>query len=599
MRFEAFNSGTYQSWSANFAAERSINLYPELREVPGGKGHVALFSTPGLEEFCVLPTAPVRGLWAGEGRLFAVAGSKLYEVFNGDPPTYVDKGDVGDDLQHTPAQIWPNGVQLMIVSAGKMYVHTGVEIIQPVFHTATGRVNSGGADVLRIYGDEFGSWMVGSRIVINDIGYTVATVVDKDNLTITGTTPTQYDKEYSIAPGGDATADGTLLVWHAGDLFFPTMVGHPINVSGTTRIVATYEDDHHIRLTTEAGSGPVLWYALPPVTARTGTFLDGYFIVAPADSKQFFFSASYDGKVWNPLEFSVKESYPDNISAIYSDHQELWVFGTHHSIEVWRNEGDPDAAGGFRRDPGAAIHCALVAPWSPCSLASGLHFLGGDTRGRIVAYRAQGFQPVRVSTHAVEQAWNSYETVWDAYGFTYIDQGHQYWVLNFQTADATWVYDMASQMWHERAHWDGSAFHKHRGRCHAYAFDRHLVGDHTTGQIYEMSHAFYDDDGAPIRRVRQAPHIQAEQNRVFSHKLQLELEITGTAPAVALDWSDDDGATFTAPRPRPPSISGAKKGRVIWRRLGSSRDRIYRVTISDPVKVAIADAFLTATPGTS
>jgi hypothetical protein len=230
-----------------------------------------------------------------------------------------------------------------------------------------------------------------------------------------------------------------------------------------------------------------------------------------------------------------------------------------------------------------------------------LHFLGGDTRGNTVAYRAQGFQPVRISTHAVEQIWRTYLSVWDCYGYGYVDGGHQFWVLNFQTANATWVYDVATQMWHERAYWNGTAFERHRGRCHAYAFDKHFIGDWQNGKVYEMKQGVYTDAGTAIHRVRQAPHIANEQKNVFHHMLQFDLEITGSAPSVTLDWSDDDTDTWTGTRTAAPSLPNKKRGRVIFNRLGMSRDRIYRVTITDNVKVAIVDALFNPalTPGTS
>lgn len=588
---------TYALSSPNLDSQRSINLYPEVVESGTGKSKLALRGTPGIHTWATLPTAPVRGLWAGENRLFAVGGDTLYEVSDAGAATSL--GDVGDDAQHTPVQIWPNGNQLMIVSAGLLYIHTGVDLIQPYFTTATGAVNTSGSDVTLTYGDDFDPTMEEGAIVINGVGYTVLDYVDRTHLTLTGSAGTQTDAPYSMAVGGDADASGDQLVWHAGDEFSQSMVGHPITVAGTAYTVESVEDAKHLTLTTTGpGTGPVRWWVLPPVTARTGTFLDGYFIANPPDSKLFYFSALNDGKKWDALEYSTKEGYPDNIAALYSDHEELWLFGTHKSIEVWRNEGDRDAAGGFRRDPGAFIHCALVAPWSVCSLASGLHFLGGDTSGRIVAYRAQGFQPVRVSNHAVEQAWNAYDTVWDAFAYTYTDEGHPFWVISFQTANATWVYDVSTQMWHERSYWNGTSYEKHRSRCYAFVFGKNLVGDHTNGKIYEMSTSFYDDDGATIRRQRTAPHISVEESRTFFHRLQLDLEVTTPSkPSVTLDWSNDDGVTWSAGQARAPSLATSKRGRVIWNRLGSGRDRIYRITITDQVQISIADAYLQASPG--
>src|SRR5262245_16772123 len=542
MQFENFVGPSYQSWSANVGNERAINLYAELAGSDGAKSKFAYFSTPGLQTFTTLPLSPIRGLWAGEERLFAAAGTGFYEVFA--DGSYNNRGTIADDADHSPVEIWPNGVQLLIVSAGHAYIDQG-------------DLPGGGGGVF----------------------------------------------EPLVANGaGTVNVSGTAVTWVSGDKFDATMAqdGNIINIDGVPYTVDAFVDETH--LTLEAGPASpltgVAYDAAYTLKARTGTFLDSYFIVNPPDSKLFDFLGSDKGTEWDQTEVSAKEAYPDNIAAIYSDHEELWLFGTHWSTEVWRNEGDADAAGGFRRDPGGFIHCGLVAPWSVASLASGLHFLGGDTRGRTVAYRAQGFQPVRVSTHAVEQIWSKYTRVSDAYAYAYVEEGHQFWVLNFITANATWVYDVSTQMWHERAWWNGTSFEKHRGRCHAFTFGKHFIGDHTNGKIYQMSHNFYDDFGGQIRRERWAPHIANEQRYVFHHRIYLDLEITGSAPSVTFDWSDDDGTTWSAAKTRTPVPSG-KKGRVIVNRLGSSRDRIYRVATSDAVKVAITDAYLDVSPGYS
>lgn len=534
MRFESFVGDSYQSWSSNVSASRAINLYPEVVESKGGKSRVVFHSTPGLTTWVTLPTAPVRGLWAGEDRLFAAAGTALYEVSVAGAATNI--GTIADDADHTPVQMFPNGQQLFIVSAGHAYLHDGLTLHEPRFSNGSGVVNTSGTTVTWVSGDKFDASMVGQPFVVNGVTYTVASITSPTVLELTTPAPVLTGQEYGAF-------------------------------------------------------GEV-------VTARTGCFLDSYFIANPPNSKLFYFSAPNNGLEWDPLEVSSKEGYPDNIGAVFADHEELWLFGTHHSTEVWRNEGDADAAGGFRRDPGGFIHNGLVAWWSVCSLAAGLHFLGGDTHGRIVAYRAQGFQPVRVSTHAVEQIWNTYTTVWDAFAYSYIEQGHEFWVINFQTADATWVYDVASQMWHERAYWDGSAFHRHRGRCHAFVFGKHFVGDHTTGNIYEMSQNIHQDLTSQLRRQRIAPYVANEQKEVFHHRLEIDVDITGTAPTVFLDWSDDDGTTWSTQRSKAPSVSG-KKGRVFFSRLGSARQRIYRTTIIENVKVAITDAYLDVTPGFS
>jgi hypothetical protein len=44
---------------------------------------------------------------------------------------------------------------------------------------------------------------------------------------------------------------------------------------------------------------------------------------------------------------------------------------------------------------------------------------------------------------------------------------------------------------------------------------------------------------------------------------------------------------------------GERKRRVRWRRLGKSRDRVFKVTITDPVKVVMVGASVDVTVGLS
>jgi hypothetical protein len=57
-----------------------------------------------------------------------------------------------------------------------------------------------------------------------------------------------------------------------------------------------------------------------------------------------------------------------------------------------------------------------------------------------------------------------------------------------------------------------------------------------------------------------------------------------------LDWSDDGGHTWSAEHWRDIGAVGRYKDRVRWKQLGQSRDRVYRVTITDPVKRVILSA---------
>lgn len=525
-----FQGGSYTSDSPNWAADRTVNLYPEVGESGTTKSRIRLRGCPGLRLFATLPTAPVRGIWVNDYRLFAAGGSRCYEVFqNG---AFQDRGEIGDDAAHSPVQMFPNGIQLFIVSAMRGYIDTGTQIVPVNLAPVNGTVNTSGTAVDWTGGDTFDLTMAGSTVTINGVSYAVVSVRgDRKQMTI-------------AADAGSQT-----------------------NVAYTATI---------------------------PLKAKTGAFLDGYYIASPPDSKQFNISALYNGLEWDPLDFGVKEGYPDNINAIIADHEELWLLGT-ETIEVWRNTGNADFP--FERDLAAFIHQGCAATWSVVRLNNGLAWLGGDPRGRVTAWRAQGFVPVRISTHAVEQAWREYPEINDAIGFAYRMDGHEFWQITFPTAGATWVYDALTGLWHER----DSSGGRHRARCHGYVWGKHLVGDWQNGNIYEMAPNYYDDDGTPIRRSRQAPHLSDEELNHFFHRLQLDMETgSGVAdPEMQLEWSDDGGHTWSLPIVVTAGALGAYSKRVIWRRLGKSRDRVFRITSTAAIPHTWIDAVIDVTKGMS
>jgi hypothetical protein len=66
-----------------------------------------------------------------------------------------------------------------------------------------------------------------------------------------------------------------------------------------------------------------------------------------------------------------------------------------------------------------------------------------------------------------------------------------------------------------------------------------------------------------------------------------------------LRWSDDGGHTWSNEHWKSMGQIGQYGKRVIWRRLGMTtkiRDRVYEVSGTDPVKIAIMGAELILSP---
>ncbi len=120
--------------SARYAdGEELINWYSE--QIQSGRGRNQFFHapTPGLDVLTTLSDGPGRGLWAGEGVLFAAAGGSLYQVFQ--DGTFHRLGDI--QIAQTPVRMFANGGQLLVVSGNQAYLADGVEV-KPVFSGVMG-----------------------------------------------------------------------------------------------------------------------------------------------------------------------------------------------------------------------------------------------------------------------------------------------------------------------------------------------------------------------------------------------------------------------------------------------------------------------------
>lgn len=340
--------------------------------------------------------------------------------------------------------------------------------------------------------------------------------------------------------------------------------------------------------------------------AVTVGYLDGYFVFNEPDSQKVWVTSLLDGLSVDPLDFASTEGSPDGLVAINVDHREAWMFGT-DSIEVWYDAGLADFP--LTRIQGAFNEIGCVAAFSVAKLDNGLFWLGTDARGQGIVYRANGYTGQRVSTHAIEYAIAQYRDISDAVAYTYQQEGHAFYVLTFPTGNATWVYDVATQAWHERAGWYNGSFTRHRSNCQCNYEGNTIVGDFENGNIYKMTLNVYADNDQPqkwLRSWRALPSGQNNLKRTAHHSLQLDCESgTGLAngqgddPQVMLRWSDDGGHTWSNEHWSPMGKIGAYYQRVFWRRLGMTlklRDRVYEVSGTDPVKVAIMGAELILSP---
>lgn len=327
--------------------------------------------------------------------------------------------------------------------------------------------------------------------------------------------------------------------------------------------------------------------------------LDTYAIFNRPDTNQFYISGSNE-ITFDALDFASAESNYEPIVTLLVNHGELLLF-KETVTEIWRASGDVDFP--FARDTNAAIEQGCAAAGSVAAMDNTVFWLGKNRDGGGMVWRLNGYTPQRVSTDAIEYAIASYSDISDAIAYAYQQEGHTFYVLTFPTGNATWVYDAATQLWHQRAYLapETGTLARHRSTCHLYYAGLHIVGDYLTGDLYALDLNYYCDRASdPMPAIRAAAHIAGpDYGWIVHNRLQVDIEPgvglndgQGSAPVALLDWSDDGGNTWSNQHAASVGKIGQYKARVRWNRLGRARDRVYRVTISDPVKRVILGAAL-------
>lgn len=335
-----------------------------------------------------------------------------------------------------------------------------------------------------------------------------------------------------------------------------------------------------------------------------GTGFFGASSVAFLDSR-FVWSVPNSGKIqWSKLlshqtdalSYATAETRSDNLVKIVANNGQLWLIGE-MSTEIWNSTGSSDLP--FIRQSGAYLPVGCNAKDSIAVFGSSLAWLAQSDFGGHQIVMTSGYQVTKISNHAIEMEISTYEKTDDAYAFSYQRDGHSFYVLTFPTAKKTWVYDGATSMWHERGWYNAedSNVEHIRYATHCYFNEQHLVGDWENQKLYLLDPTAETDDGEPIYRLRATPCINPQATRMIFDEFQLICQVgqdENTQPKVMFDWSDDKGKTWS--NDRTESISkdigaiGEYEKRVIFRRLGQSFGRVFRVRMTDAGRLVVLGA---------
>ena len=618
----------------------------------GERGIVALYPTPGLTLLTTFPNKQsVRGLRtisSGGSQLIAVCGQYVYAVSYNFQPSII-----GQLLSSTgPVSISDNGIYVYIVDGNNRYSWL-IDYPDTVYINA---YISG--TTLNVTSIENGTISVGSQIF--GLGILPGTVITSGSgllWTVNKTQNTQPQRLNTDPANGIFTGSisGTTLTVSAvasGSISVGTTIigaGIPTNViitalgtgSGGT---GTYTVSSSLSISSETMYAQQFSILPSSDGAFTGGGVvdvnDNYFIYTRPGTQQFAISDVLS-PITQPLSFASKFTSPDNLVSLIADNGQVYLLGE-KSSEVWVDQGTFPVA--YQRVPGSSNQQGIIAPFSVARVGNFFCYVSQNIRGQNQIVLMNGYIPQRVSTHAVEQSLLDQYTA-DAIGYTYQLEGHEVYVVTFPTIDITWAYDLTTNLWHKWLWTDSdNIYHRHRSNCAAVFQNIVVVGDWENGNLYQLDQSAYTDAGSEIRRLRRAPHLLSDLQRQYFDELQIQfqpgvgaggfsrdrniylgspyyisatgsliigyqdIDVLGNAgqisatdvaynPKAMLRWSNDGGSTWSKEYWQNIGQQGKYTNRAIWRRLGMSRDRIFEVVVTDPIKAVIVSANLKGSQG--
>ena len=386
-----------------------------------------------------------------------------------------------------------------------------------------------------------------------------------------------------------------------------SMGGHEVIVSDGVKLIV-------YNITTE-----ITQTINDPSAAISLEYIDGYVVAALVNSLRVRCSDLNACTAWNGLAVASIGSSQDRVLGVVNSREQLWCV-KEYTTEVWYNAGVATSTGfPFQRLSGAVLDVGSISPLSIARGNNSIFFparqkTGDGSGGFIGVIKITGLQQEIISPATLTQ-YMSTLTHSDAFGWCMVLQGHPLYVLTFPTSDVTLVYDDLTKMWFEwSTYQEPYKVGRYIGCCYAFYNNKHLVGDYGSGDILEVSMSTYSDynhadpsNPFPIVSTRISPHIYDNESlhNIFIHRFQVDMEtgvgltgnpygdyVPGVRPKAQLSWSEDGGKTYSAVHFADIGIQGKRKQEVVWRKLGQSKDRVWKLSISDPIRKHIIGGYL-------
>lgn len=278
-------------------------------------------------------------------------------------------------------------------------------------------------------------------------------------------------------------------------------------------------------------------------TPSSVDYLDNQFILTATNGRAYILlpgsTTEIAGNSYSP------DSSSDNLVISFVFDQFIFNF-SELTIEPWEltGSGTPNAqrmTGVINEDTGIAGKDAIA------STSSAIYFLGSDNEPRQMIQ----FQARKIGSPAVSKAIQGYADTENCRVFKVSFGAQDFIQWHFPDQGKTWLYSEQINRWYELDH--GASGGRYIGNSIANLFDKNLVGDNQTGNIYELDRDTYQNNGTLMARERIARPLSGEtfdnpRQRIQFSELSFGLETgvgnTGAPNPKVMTELSTDGVKF-------------------------------------------------------
>ena len=324
-------------------------------------------------------------------------------------------------------------------------------------------------------------------------------------------------------------------------------------------------------------------------------FNTGRFLVTSVTNARFYGSDIYDGLSWDGLNFASAETYPDNIVAIVNGNfGTFYLMGT-ATTEIWYNTGGADFPYALMSGGVLNYGCTL-SPDSIIRLGEEIIFLGNSQAEGKAFYSISGQQVRNITNPEMYEVLRNIRFPDFHKAVGYSDNGIPIFQVTFKETGKTYFYDARIGMWGERI---SRGLKGHVYELGTYSYGQQFFTSSEDGTVFKLN-PLITKDGDYFQDLEFiGRHTSIGEERFVVDAIQFKMEVGqgkindyNQAPIAVLSYSKDGGWTWT------PEIFGSmgKIGdyliRLIWRRLGTCRDIVFKLKITDRVERRIISAFM-------